>query len=81
MSLKGKTFKCMHKGEEITFTVTRDWSKAVRVRINNSIQAIWIPKCFLKVNEQEIKANISWKLNTKEFKHKLELAKLEEQAA
>ena len=74
--LRGAVFFHKFLGEEIKFTVTRDWNEALRVRINDSIQAIWLPKCCLYIDESGIRAkNIDWKLKRKEFKHKLNLAK------
>lgn len=73
-SLKGKSFSVMHDGVAYKFTITRDWDNSVRVIINDSIQAIWLPKKCLQIeNGQIVKANIAWKLAQRQFKHKVSL--------
>lgn len=74
-NLKGKKFTYMLDGKSYLFYITRDYPKAIRVTINNTSQAVWIPKYCLQIKNNEIiKANIKWKIKTKEFQHKLILA-------
>jgi hypothetical protein len=74
LSLKGKSFEYKEGDKTYSFYITRDYPKAIRVTINNTIQAVWLPKCFLKIeNGNIIKANIGWKVNSKEFQYKLSL--------
>src|ERR1700743_1227727 len=60
------------------FTIMSLTDKAVRARINDSGQNIWIPKCYLKVENGKITkvGSIDFKLKSSEFIHKLELSKI-----
>jgi len=78
-NLIGKSFNHRFLGQIIKFTVTRDYGTALRVIINDTIQAVWLPKCCLYIDEKGIRAkNIDWKLRRNEFKHKLELSNCSE---
>jgi hypothetical protein len=80
MSLVGKSFRYYFKGECINFTITRERTGSVRVKINNSKQAIWLPSLCLSIKDSgEVTASyIAWKLRRSEFRHKLELSKQEQ---
>lgn len=74
-NLIGKSFNHRYLGKTIKFTVTRDYGSALRLIINDSIQAIWLPKICFYIDDKGIRVkSIDWKLKRKEFKHKLNLA-------
>ena len=75
IKIKKKFFYIEANNTAVLLTVTRQTELAIRVRINDSSQAIWIPKSCLKIVNDEIKtAFIGMKLHSKEFKHKLALS-------
>lgn len=75
-TLQGRSFEYMFNGELIKFTITRDYHKAVRVIINNTIQAIWIPKTYFCIRDDKLLVGtLDWKLKTKEFQKKLKMSR------
>lgn len=70
-------FNYNFEGKTITFQVTRVMPFSVRLTINDSHQAIWVPRaCFKTLLKNKVELfNIDWKLKRKEFRHKLSLIK------
>lgn len=76
MSLRGKSFCVISPAGVYTFKITRDWPKAIRLTINGSCQAVWIPHSCLTIQDGHIvHADMEWILQSKEFKHKFSLIK------
>ncbi len=72
--IQGKQFEYFLNGRVYIFKIIGVTQKAVRLKINNSSQNIWIPKAFLIITDSEIiPKNLSWKLMGWEFQHKVNL--------
>lgn len=78
-NLIGASFNHRFLGETIKFTVTRATGEALRLIINDTIQAIWLPKCCFYIDDKGVRVkSIDWKLKRKDFKNKIDLAKISE---
>lgn len=82
--LREKHFYYKYGPDTFKFTVTRDWKNAIRVVINDTFQAIWIPRsCIDVINDEIVPKNIHWIFYQRQTMHKLKLVKQieKEQAA
>lgn len=77
--LIGQSFTYKRNTFHLNFTVIKDWFSSVLVRINDSVQSIWIPKTSLKISDGKIIGHsLDWIINNPEFLYKLSLIKKED---